>query len=393
MKDNERHHLPPQPISHQQLAHQPDAQLLSVQPSAAQLATLAEHLHTWAEEFGFAQISIGSIELAEHAEHLQHWLEQGFHGEMAYMDEHRSLRLHPEQLMPGTIRVISARMDYLPPAAEALETLKDNTKAYISRYALGRDYHKLIRKRLTRLAERMVEHIGPFRYRALTDSAPVLEKALAARSGLGWIGKHTLLIHRSAGSWFFLGELYVDLPLPVDAPVSAHCGSCSACLEICPTQAIVSPWRLDARRCISYLTIELKGAIPLELRPLIGNRVFGCDDCQLVCPWNRYARFTKETDFHPRHHLDSQDLLSLFQWDEATFLQRTEGSAIRRAGYSRFRRNLAVGLGNSTASPQIQKVLQQHATDPDLLVREHVLWAIARQEKPSQFFPESKQRR
>src|SRR5690606_35855887 len=314
-------------------------------------AALAQSIKEWGRELGFQQVGITGVDLAEHEAHLQRWLDQGYQGEMDYMAAHGTKRSRPDELVPGTLRVISLRMDYLPGDTGMAEQLAQAEKAYVSRYALGRDYHKLIRKRLQQLAERIQQVIGPFGFRALGDSAPVLEKAVAQQAGLGWIGKNTLLLNRQAGSWFFLGELFVDLPLPMDEPHNReHCGSCRACLDICPTGAFAGERLLDARRCISYLTIELKGAIPLELRPLIGNRVFGCDDCQLVCPWNRFARPTGERDFLPRHGLDNSQLAALFRWSEEEFLQRTEGSPLRRAGYQRWLRNLAVGLGNAPST-------------------------------------------
>src|SRR5690606_6510447 len=326
--------------------------------SLPDVAALATQIKDWGRELGFAHIGVADVDLGDHEQHLLRWLEQGFHGGMAYMARHGTMRSRPAELQPGTLRVITARMDYLPPDTQIIEVLTDPEQAFISRYALGRDYHKLIRKRLTQLGDRIAQAIGPFGYRAFVDSAPILEKALAEKAGLGWIGKHTLLLDRTAGSWFFLGEILTDLPLPVDAPVTSHCGSCSACIDICPTQAIVAPYQLDARKCISYLTIELHGPIPEELRAPMGNRVFGCDDCQLVCPWNRFAKFTAETDFSPRHGLDNRSLLELFLWDEATYLRNTEGSAIRRIGYARWLRNLAVGLGNAPYSDAIVQALQ-----------------------------------
>ncbi|MDY6919111.1 MAG: tRNA epoxyqueuosine(34) reductase QueG [Pseudomonadota bacterium] len=339
---------------------------------------LAEQIKHWGQALGFQQIAIADVDLGEHETHLQRWLAAGFHGEMGYMDRHGSKRSRPAELQPGTVRVISARMDYLPTDSTMVEVLQNPDKAYISRYALGRDYHKLIRKRLTHLGRQVEAAIGPYGYRAFVDSAPVLEKALAEKAGLGWIGKHTLLLHRSAGSWFFLGEIYVDIPLPVDEPVSGHCGTCSACIDICPTDAIVAPYQLDARKCISYLTIELHGPIPEPLRAPMGNRVFGCDDCQLVCPWNRFARATDEPDFQPRHGLENRELAELFLWDEDTFLQRTEGSAIRRIGYERWLRNLAVGLGNAPTSDAVITALRARQHHPSELVREHVHWALQR---------------
>lgn len=343
-------------------------------------ADLARSIKRWGRELGFQQVGIADTDLAQHEHYLNRWLEDEFHGEMAYMVRHGTKRSRPSELHPGTVRVISVRMDYLPERREDIRTrLHDPGRAFISRYALGRDYHKVLRGRLAELARRIEREVGPFGHRAFVDSAPVLEKALAEKAGLGWIGKHTNLIHRDAGSWFFLGELYTDLPLPIDRPVANHCGRCTACLSVCPTQAIVAPYRLDARRCISYLTIELQGPIPEEFRPLLGNRIYGCDDCQLVCPWNRYARLTEEADFRPRHGLDTASLIRLFLWDEATFLDRTEGSAIRRIGHQRWLRNIAVALGNAPSSQAVIDALAQRATDPSLLVREHVLWALARQ--------------
>jgi len=297
---------------------------------------------------------------------------------MGYMARHGVARARPAELVTGTLRVISARLNYLPEAAEMDAVLRHGALAYVSRYALGRDYHKVLRQRLEKLARKMTTVTGPFGYRAFCDSAPVLEKPLAAQAGLGWIGKHTNLLHRDAGSWFFLGELYTDLPLPTDAPVADHCGTCRACLDICPTQAIVAPYELDARRCISYLTIELHGPIPVELRPLIGNRIYGCDDCQLVCPWNRFAEISAEPDFAPRHDLDRATLVELFGWDEEEFLRKTEGSAIRRIGHERWLRNIAVALGNAPTASEITDALEAHRAYPSELVREHVAWALAR---------------
>ena len=342
-------------------------------------AQLAQSIKDWGRELGFQQVGIADIELDEHERRLHEWLAAGYQGEMDYMAAHGHKRSRPAELVEGTLRVISVRMDYLPGDTEMTRRLADPEQAYVSRYALGRDYHKLVRKRLQQLAERIQGVVGPFGHRAFVDSAPVLEKALAQQAGLGWIGKNTLLLNRKAGSWFFLGELFVDLPLPVDEPVTRdHCGSCRACLDICPTGAFAGERLLDARRCISYLTIELKGAIPLELRPLIGNRVFGCDDCQLVCPWNRFARPTGERDFLPRHGLDNSQLAALFRWSEEEFLQRTEGSPLRRAGYQRWLRNLAVGLGNAPSTIAVIEALELRRDDPSELVREHVAWALER---------------
>lgn len=346
--------------------------------SAPDLPALAQSIKDWGRELGFAHVGITGVDLGEHEKHLERWLEAGYHGEMDYMGAHGSKRSHPDELVPGTLRVVSLRMDYLPGDTRMVQQLAQPEKAYISRYALGRDYHKLVRKRVQHLAERIQKDIGPFGFRAFVDSAPVLEKAIAEQAGLGWIGKNTLLLNRKAGSYFFLAELFVDMPLPVDPPqASEHCGRCSACLDICPTQAFVGPYVLDARRCISYLTIELKSAIPEDLRPLIGNRVFGCDDCQIVCPWNRFARPTGENDFKPRHNLDSAGLAELFMWDEQTFLDSTEGSPLRRAGYERWLRNLAVGLGNAPSTVQVLEALKARQEYPSELVREHVQWALA----------------
>jgi len=349
----------------------------SVPLSAAGLAELAQSIKDWGRELGFQQVGISGLDLAEHEQHLERWLEAGYHGEMDYMAAHGSKRSHPDELVPGTLRVVSLRMDYLPGNTQMAQLLAQPEKAYVSRYALGRDYHKLIRKRVQQLAERIQQAIGPFGFRAFVDSAPVLEKAIAEHAGLGWIGKNTLVLNRKAGSYFFLSELFVDLPLPTDAPhATEHCGRCSACLDICPTNAFVGPYVLDARRCISYLTIELKTSIPEDLRSLIGNRVFGCDDCQIVCPWNRFARPTDQNDFKPRHGLDNAELTTLFLWDETTFLRNTEGSPLRRAGYERWLRNLAVGLGNAPSSIPVIEALKARMDDPSEMVREHVGWAL-----------------
>jgi epoxyqueuosine reductase len=341
---------------------------------------LAALIKTWGRELGFQQIGIAGIDLGESEVRLLDWLAVGFHGEMDYMARHGVKRSRPAELVPGTVRVIAARMDYLPPdIADSWQVLNQHDLGYVSRYALGRDYHKVLRSRLQRLADRIAAVIGPFGYRVFVDSAPVLEKALAAKAGLGWIGKHSNLLDRQAGSWFFLGEIYVDLPLPVDEPASAHCGRCTACLDLCPTQAIVAPYRVDARRCISYHTIELHGPIPLEFRRAMGNRIYGCDDCQLACPWNRFAQPSVEPDFRARHGLDAPKLIELFNWDEAEFLRRTEGSAIRRIGHERWLRNIAVALGNAPRSPEVITVLQARWTHSSELVREHVVWALAEQ--------------
>lgn len=360
--------------------------VMPAQPSLSltlpDLAELAQSIKLWGRELGFQQVGIADVALGEHEQHLQRWLDAGYHGEMDYMAAHGSKRSHPDELVPGTLRVVSLRMDYLPGDSAMARRLAEPEKAYVSRYALGRDYHKLVRKRLQQLAERIQKEIGPFGFRAFVDSAPVLEKAVAEQAGLGWIGKNTLVLNRKAGSYFFLGELFVDLPLPVDPPhTSEHCGRCQACLDVCPTQAFVGPYVLDARRCISYLTIELKNAIPEELRPLIGNRVFGCDDCQIVCPWNRFARPTEQSDFQPRHGLDNAELAALFRWDEDTFLRNTEGSPLRRAGYERWLRNLAVGLGNAPSTIAVLEALQSRREHPSELVREHVEWALRQHRK------------
>ena len=342
------------------------------------LAPLAATIKAWGRELGFQAVGIADADLGAAEARLAEWLARGFHGELDYMARHGAKRARPAELVPGTLRVVSARMDYLPAAADAEAVLGDPTKAYVSRYALGRDYHKLLRARLQRLADRIAGEIGEFGYRVFTDTAPVMEVELAANAGLGWRGKHTLLLTREAGSFFFLGEIYTDLALPVDAPASDHCGTCRRCIDVCPTRAIVAPYLLDARRCISYLTIELKGSIPLEFRPLIGNRVYGCDDCQLVCPWNRYAQVTREPDFHVRHGLDAAQLVELFGWREAEFHERLAGSAIHRIGYHCWSRNLAVGLGNAPTAPQVITALAARADDPSPLVREHVAWALSR---------------
>jgi epoxyqueuosine reductase len=343
-----------------------------------QYSDLARQIRQWADELGFQQVGICGVELGEHPAYLERWLAAGYHGEMDYMARHGSRRSHPEQLVPGTLRVLSLRMDYLAEGCEPLRVLENPQKAYISRYTLGRDYHKLVRKRLAQLAKRIGTEVGG-NYRAFVDSAPVLERAIAEQAGLGWIAKNTMLINSQAGSWFFLGEIYTDLPLPLDQPQrEKHCGSCRACLDICPTDAFVGPFELDARRCISYLTIEHRGSIDLELRPLMGNRIFGCDDCQLVCPWNKFARSSAEDDFRPRHKLDDTDLVTLFLWDEAEWSKNTEGSAIRRIGYELWLRNIAVALGNATTSPEIVSALKSRLEFPSVLVREHVTWALAR---------------
>lgn len=339
---------------------------------------LARQIKAWGKELGFDAIRIAGVDLGSAEQGLVAWLAQGCHGEMDYMARHGLARVRPAELVPGTRSVVCARMSYLPDAANARETLADSPRAYISRYALGRDYHKVLRPRLQQLAGRIAAEIGPYGHRVFSDSAPVSEVELATRSGLGWRGKHTLLLTRDAGSYFFLGEIYTDLPLPADAPVAEHCGSCRLCLDVCPTRAIAAPYRLDARRCISYLTIELKGSIPVELRPLIGNRVYGCDDCQLHCPWNKYARISPEPDFAVRNGLDTAALIELFAWKEDDFKRHLAGSAIFRIGYQRWLRNLSVGLGNAPTSKDVVAALSQREADPSPLVREHVEWALAR---------------
>jgi epoxyqueuosine reductase len=351
------------------------------------LSTLALAIKAWGRELGFAEIRISDVDLSGAEDGLNAWLDAGHHGEMDYMAAHGMKRARPSELVPGTIRVMTARMDYLPKnagddwrAGEESRT-DDPAAAAISIYARGRDYHKVLRSRLQQLAERIRGEIGEFGYRVFTDSAPVMEVALAEKSGIGWRGKHTLLLNREGGSMFFLGELFTDLPLPVDAPVTAHCGQCSACIDVCPTQAIVGPYKLDARRCISYLTIELKGSIPVELRPLIGNRVYGCDDCQLVCPWNKFAQRAVLADFDVRNGLDNATLVELFGWSEDEFNCRMEGSPIRRIGHERWLRNIAVGLGNAAraglSSREILNALEARLDHPSALVREHAAWAIA----------------
>jgi epoxyqueuosine reductase len=344
------------------------------------LDAVKRELRARALRLGFGELGVTTVEIPEDERHLLNWLEAGFHGEMEYMQRHGTKRSRPQELVPGTLRVVSVRMDYWPADAAAADgTLSDRELGYVSRYALGRDYHKIMRAALAKLAEEMGSRIGTFGYRVCVDSAPVLEKALARNAGLGWIGKHTNLIARDAGSWFFLGEILTDLPLPVDEPASAHCGTCEACIPACPTRAIVAPYRLDARRCISYLTIEHKGAIPQELRPALGNRIYGCDDCQLVCPWNKFARTAAHPDFKVRHGLDQARLTQLFAWTEQEFEARMRGSAIYRIGYERWSRNIAVALGNAPHSPGVIAALQARLEDASTLVREHVEWALGRQ--------------
>ena len=343
------------------------------------LAALRRDLDPLARELGFTALGVADTGLAADEQQLEAWLQAGMHGDMDYMQRHGRRRSRPAELVPGTVRVISVRLDYWPgDAADPQAVLADGTLGYVSRYALGRDYHRVMRPALQRLAERIAARIGPFGYRAFVDSGPVLEKPLARNAGLGWIGKHTNLIARDAGSWFFLGEIYTDLPLPADLPSSAHCGSCEACLPACPTAAIVAPGRLDARRCISYLTIELHGPIPEPFRPLLGNRIYGCDDCQLVCPWTKFARAAAHPDFKVRHGLDAPRLDELFGWSREQFEARMAGSAIHRLGHERWLRNIAVALGNAPSRPGVIAALRARRDDPSALVREHVAWALAR---------------
>lgn len=349
-------------------------------PQSGQYAALAGNIRRWAQELGFQAVGITDTDLAKAETGMLDWLTRGFHGEMDYMAKHGVKRSRPAELLPGTIRVISVRMNYL--SSETLDSwtvLHQRDRAFISRYALGRDYHKLMRNRLAKLADRIRTEAVEFEGRVFTDSAPVLEVALAGKTELGWRGKHTLLLSREHGSWFFLGEIYLNLPLPVDVPQAEHCGSCTRCIEICPTQAIVAPYTLDARRCISYLTIEFKGIIPLELRPLIGNRIYGCDDCQLACPWNRFAQTTVEPDFAVRHGLDDVGLVELFAWDEAEFKIKLAGSAIHRIGHEQWLRNIAVAMGNAPKNTAIIAALQSRSEHPSELVRDHVTWGLARQ--------------
>lgn len=346
-------------------------------------STLSADIKRWGKTLGFNQVGITDTDLSQAETQHQAWVKKGFHGAMDYMAKHGTKRTRPAELVPETIRIISVRMDYYPPQAKDSElVLADSEAAFISRYALGRDYHKVLRQRLQTLCNQIETYISnhyaqSFMYRVFTDSAPVLEVALAEKAGLGWRGKHTLLLNREAGSWFFLGEIYTNLPLVIDTPADNHCGTCTACMEVCPTQAIVAPYEVDARRCISYLTIELKDAIPLELRPMIGNRVYGCDDCQLCCPWNKFGQLTAQDDFYVRHGLDNITLVELFSWTEDEFNARMQGSAIYRIGYIQWLRNIAVGLGNAPTSPTIIAALQSKIDHPSALVREHVIWALS----------------
>ena len=337
---------------------------------------LVVDIRTWSKALGFADLRITDTDVSAYVAAHKRCIDAELHGEMRYLENNQDLRYHPEKLVPGSQRILCVRMDYLPQRVATDAQLQRSDQAYIARYALGRDYHKFMRKRLTRLAQRIQTRVGPYRYRAFVDSAPVLERQLAEKSGLGWIGKNTLLLNKTAGSWFLLGEIYTDLPLPVDTPSQQHCGQCTACLDVCPTNAFIAPWVLDARKCIAYLTIEYKGSIPLELRPLMGNRVFGCDDCQIFCPWTKFAARTTASEFQPRHGLDSAGLVELFAWDEALFLANTAGSPIRRIGYECWLRNLAVGLGNAPTRDDIVAALRRRLDHPSALVREHVVWAL-----------------
>jgi epoxyqueuosine reductase len=347
-------------------------------PYPVDYTALSARIREWADELGFQAVGISDIDLSAAESGLQEWLSLGWHGELDYMANHGNKRSRPAELVPGTLRVISLRMNYFPlQARDSWQVLAGSERAYISRYALGRDYHKVLRNRLAILADKIRAEVADFNGRVFTDSAPVMEVELARKAGLGWRGKHTLLLSRQ-GSWFFLGEIYLNLPLPADAPQQEHCGTCTRCIEICPTQAIIAPYRLDARRCISYLTIELKGSIPAEMRELIGNRIYGCDDCQLVCPWNSFAQTSAEPDFAVRHGLDDVSLVTLFAWDEAEFKARLAGSAIYRIGHEQWLRNIAVGLGNAPKSAEVIAALQARRGHPSALVREHVVWALAR---------------
>jgi epoxyqueuosine reductase len=353
-----------------------------------QLEQLKNRILSWGKELGFQQLAVADADVSGHLQFVEKWLENGYHGSMSWMERNRDKRYQPDQLLPGTLRVITARMDYRPATSPEIPENQSDT-ALVSSYAHGRDYHKTLRARLTTLAKRINED-APHQYRAFVDSAPVLERALAEQSGLGWIGKNTMLINKDAGSWFFLGELFTNIPLPVDNmsetdigtdnPERKHCGTCTACLDDCPTSAIVSPWQVDARRCISYLTIEHDGSIEESLRPLIGNRIFGCDDCQVVCPWNKFSEASSEKDFQPRPAILEQPLAKLFGWSEEEFLSRTEGSPIRRIGYENWSRNIAIGLGNATACNSNIEALRSRLNDASGVVREHVQWALARLE-------------
>ncbi len=342
------------------------------------LNELAQHIKQWGQALGFQQVGICDTDLSAEEPRLQDWLDKQYHGEMDWMARHGMLRARPHELLPGTLRVISVRMNYLPAKAAFASTLKNPELGYVSRYALGRDYHKLLRQRLKKLGDKIQEYCGELNFRPFVDSAPIMERPLAAKAGLGWVGKHSLILNREAGSWFFLGELLIDLPLPVDRPQEEQCGRCVACMATCPTGAIVAPYTVDARRCISYLTIELEGPIPEEFRPLMGNRIYGCDDCQLICPWNRFSQLTDEADFSPRAALHTPELLALFGWNEEKFLRITEGSPIRRIGHLRWLRNIAVALGNAPYQDSIVLALQARLGESELL-DEHIHWAVHQQ--------------
>ena len=344
--------------------------------SKKDLSLLAEQIKLWSIELGFSSIGITDIDLSQDQRYLEKWLEKGYHGEMKYMEKHGKKRSQPAELVAGTKRVISLSMNYLPENYNGLELLEQDKKAFVSGYARGRDYHKIMRSRLKKLVSKIKVH-SSHENRVFVDSAPVLEKALAQKAGLGWIGKNTLLLNKNAGSYFFLGEIYTDLELPVDEPkIANHCGSCTSCMDVCPTKAFAGPNQLDARKCISYLTIEHKGSINKELRPMMGNRIFGCDDCQIFCPWNKFLKITDEADFKPRHNLDDVDLSNLFMWSEEEFLEKTQGSPIRRAGYESWLRNIAIALGNAKSSVEVLQALHSKKDHPSEIVKEHVNWAI-----------------
>ena len=359
---------------------------ITTDTQAIDYVELVKKIHIWGKELGFSQLGITDIDLSAHEQALEKWLANGYHGNMDYMARHGLMRARPDELVPGTVRVISVRLDYLPTKAKCAHILKAKDHAYISRYALGRDYHKLMRKRLQQLGKKITEYCENFNYRPFVDSAPILERPLAEKAGLGWVGKHSLLLNKHAGSWFFLGELLIDIPLPITAIESKttekatnDCGSCVACIKICPTKAIVEPYVVDARRCISYFTIESPDPIPLELRPLMGNRIYGCDDCQLICPWNKYAKLSLEQDFQARNQLDEITLLTLFSWEESYFLDTFQGSPIRRIGFQNWQRNIAVALGNAPWDPNIISALTDKLTHTSALVAEHISWAIEQQ--------------
>lgn len=354
---------------------------------------LADKIKIWARELGFQKVGICDVDLSEHEAALQKWLDANYHGSMDWMARHGMMRARPDELLPGTVRVISARMDYLPPEAQFASNLSDATQAYISRYALGRDYHKLVRNQLKKLGQRIEQEVGQFGYRPFVDSAPILERPLAQKAGLGWTGKHSLILDKECGSWFFLGELLIDIPLPVDTASEEECGKCKACMTSCPTAAIVEDGVVDARRCISYLTIEFDGVIPEEFRKPMGNRIYGCDDCQLVCPWNRFSNITEQKDFHRRNTLSNADLVTLFLWDEETFLENMQGSAIRRIGHLQWMRNISIAMGNAPFSPQILDALKTRKGLSDIL-DEHIDWAISQQlsQTPSHLTSSKQQR-